>query len=74
MLTNAAALAALDQRLGELGLGDQPFLDQQLTELETRLLAQGDGSWVAKPHLAQSSSAGAGSLNLERNPVFRAKR
>ena len=46
----AAVLAALDQGLGELGLGDQPFLDQQLTYLETRLLAQGVGSWVAKPH------------------------
>jgi hypothetical protein len=46
----ATVLATLDQRLGELGVGDQPFLDQQLTELETRLLAQGDGSWVARPH------------------------
>ena len=46
----AATLASLDQRLAELGLVDQPLLDQQLAELEAGLLAEGNGGRVAKPH------------------------
>ena len=43
-------LASFGQRLVELGRGDQALLDQQLAELETRLLAQVNWDRIAKPH------------------------